>query len=101
MKKSINLDGKIVTFYGINLCSYNDKGDYELFASEELNLDMEKIQRSITGFRDIKTSIEVLQFTLKTGTRITLYSEGRMILEGLCPDTHEAAFALLESILEN
>lgn len=98
MKKPITVNGREVFFYSMNLCSQDDVGDYELFPSEPLNLDMEKIRDSLTHRTELKASKDALQFT-QEGTRMTLYREGRMILEGLRPDTHEAAFSVLEAIL--
>lgn len=98
MKQSLIVQGQEVLFYSINLCSYGDKGDYELFAERELDLNMQLVKRRLKIGAGGKWSEQAGKFSFKR-VEITIYNEGRVIMEGVSPDTHQAAFELLKEIL--
>ena len=98
MKQTLLIQGHDILFYSINLCSYGDSGDYELFASQELDLDMQSVKERLKDEINGKWSEQAGQFSFKQ-VEVTIYCEGRIILEGVKPDTHQAAFELLKEIL--
>jgi len=100
VKRLLVTGGKEVHFYSVNLCNYEDKGDYELFPTEELSLDIFAIGERLMTNGNGRISGEAAEFNLE-GVDITVYKEGRLILEGVIPDTHEKAFELLERIIES
>lgn len=98
MKKIITIEGRQTTYYSTNLCSYGEKGDYELFPSEEQKLDMIKLKDRLLLFTSVKGSNLAVQF-IYADTKVTIYEEGRLLLLGVTPDTHEQAFEILLRIL--
>lgn len=98
MKKSLRIVHREVQFYSINLCSHDDVGDYELFPVEKVKINIRKIIERLHDKADVKWSSMAAQFTYKK-IRISIYTEGRVILEGVKPDSHEEAFRFLEELL--
>lgn len=98
MKQKVTLAGQTVTYYSINLCSYGDRGDYEVFPVEELDLKLSSLLKNLDEATRGKWSNQAAQFKLN-GVAITMYREGRAIFEGVRPDHHETAFGLLKEIL--
>ncbi len=99
MKKLFKIGKRKIHYYSINLCSHDDVGDYELFPAEKVVIDIKGIVNRFREKGNIKYSSMAAQFVYKD-IKISIYSEGRVILEGIKPDSHEAAFRFLEEILQ-
>ncbi len=98
MKQIITIARHEVQYYSTNLCSHGDVGDYELFPAEKLEINIKEIVERYRDRTTIRWSSLAAQFSLKD-VKVSLYAEGRVILEGIKPDSHEEAFRFLKEIL--
>lgn len=90
-----SFNNKEIILYSWSLCNYEEYGDYEIFPSESLDIDLKSINDNI-----IKNNISVSLLNDKfilfifENTEITLYTTGRAVLEHVAPDTHEKALEI-------
>lgn len=101
MKTAATYKGQAISVYAIELCHYGDRGDFEVFPDRELALDVEgKVGELETRGYDVEcASPEVLIFHGDAGTELTLYPDGRLILEGLRPGSTAQAIEVAAAII--
>jgi hypothetical protein len=82
-----------------NLCSAAGYGDYEIMPVEKLDLDMFRLADLFTasGYRLIGCNNEVCLFSIDQ-VDITLFKDGRTIMEKVLPDKHDKALTYAEKI---
>ena len=100
MKIGLYLQDVKIDYYTMNLCSYGDHGDFELFPHEELDLNLfsyEKQWRMEDVSLDCMT--EEVAFLKAGRVDVTLYRSGRMILESVMPDDEREAIRIGKKIL--
>jgi len=81
-----------VGVYCIELCHYGDRGDFEVFPDQKLDLDLLAYSSCLAGQGydiDFKSK-EVLIFK-QGGVEFTLSSDGRLIIENLAPGSNAQA----------
>jgi hypothetical protein len=101
MRETLNYQDRSITLYCINLCSYGDSGDYELFPDEDMGIllidqvkNLDNIGCSIV---DVNESVGFLHLR---GMEITLYPSGRMIIENVKPDDRLVAIETARNIFQ-
>jgi hypothetical protein len=101
MKVKSKYQGKDIVLSSFNLCHIEGHGDYEIFPEPKLALDMQEIAERMAGhgykLQGMDRRICMLK---KDHVELTIFPEGRMIIEQLIPDSDEAAFGIVKQILE-
>ena len=94
MRGTARFRGSDLTVYALELCFYGERGDYEVFPDRELGLDLNPLRDSCQkrGWPVEETGPGLLIFRDSEGTEYTLYPDGRLIIEGLKPGSHEQAW---------
>ena len=100
MKIGLYLQGAKIDYYTMNLCSYGDHGDYELFPGEDLRLDLFSYERQWKK-EDVALDCmtEEVAFLKAGRVDVTLYRSGRMVLESVMPDDEREAIRIGKKIL--
>jgi hypothetical protein len=93
--------GKDIVLSSFNLCHIEGHGDYEIFPEPKLTLEMAEIAGRMQVFGYTVQGMDRRICMLKKDhTELTVFPEGRIIIEQLIPDNDEAAFAIVRQILE-
>jgi hypothetical protein len=93
--------GKDIVLSSFNLCHIEGHGDYEIFPEPRLALDMAEIAERMKAHGYAVQGMDRRICMLKKDhVELTIFPEGRMIIEQLIPDTDEAAFGIVKQILE-
>ena len=92
--------GKGVSLYCINLCSWGDSGDWEVFPSEELTLPIKELVAILSekGWT-VVASGETVILAGQGQQKITLFRSGRIIIERVRPDRKDIALHIASDIL--
>jgi len=82
-----------------NLCSAAGYGDYEIMPLKKLNLDILRLADcfSACGYQLTGYNKEVCLFSIDQ-VEITLFKDGRTIVEKVLPDRHDQALTYVEKI---
>lgn len=85
-----------------NLCHYGDYGDYEVFPSEELDLDLQALAETLAehGY-EIEGSSQKALLLHHNQAVLTVFPTGRMIVENVRPGTYEEAISIGCQMLES
>jgi hypothetical protein len=95
MNRTSVIDGSECTFVVLTLCSYGDRGDFQVLPRTALDLDLEAIRDGLAG-RNHRAAIDGDRLLAEIdGCSVLLYSQGRAVLEGVRPDSEDAAWTLL------
>jgi hypothetical protein len=101
MKIAIIESGETISLIAYNLCHVDGHGDYEVFPSRELVLDMLRVKNRAekTGYV-IEGANEQLILARKDQIDLTIFPQGRVIIERLIPDEAQLALDMIVSLLE-
>jgi hypothetical protein len=100
MKMNVNLAGEEFSLVSYNLCHIDGHGDYEIFPSKELALDMGAVKaRLITMGYLVEGANEQIILAGKDHIDITVFPQGRIIIEQLVPDEPEVAMDMAVAFL--
>jgi hypothetical protein len=101
VKLQLNYKGEPLLLSTYNLCHIEGHGDYELFPSKPLVLDLSAIaeKQKKQGW-EIQGVDERIYMAKKGTVEVTLFPYGRVIIEQLIPDTDEAALDIVKQILD-
>lgn len=83
----------------LELCSYGDKGDYQVLPARTLDLPLEEIEGWLA---EQGTPVRVAEDALLCrweGVEVMLHKDGRGVLEGVRPDSPAAAWELYLHLL--
>jgi hypothetical protein len=85
----------------VNLCHYGNYGDYELFPSEELDLDLQILAAMLIerGY-EVKGQSPKAMLVRDNQAMLTLFPTGRMIIEHVKPSTYDEASCIGCRMLE-
>jgi hypothetical protein len=101
MKVKAKYHDKEIVLSSFNLCHIEGHGDYEIFPEPKLTLDMQEIAKRMEGhgykLQGMDKRICMLK---KDHVELTVFPEGRIIIEQLIPDSDEAAFGIVRQILD-
>lgn len=101
MKVKAKYQGKDIVLSSFNLCHIEGHGDYEIFPEPRLVLDMKEIAKRMEGHGFAVQGMDKRICMLKKDhVELTIFPEGRIIIEQLLPDSDEAAFGLVRQILD-
>jgi hypothetical protein len=96
MRASVNWNGETVTLTVFNLCSQQGVGDYEGFGDHELSLDLPGISQRLNDLGYIIDGVnEQICLAQKDRLQLTLFPNGRIIVEGVKPDDPKLALAIM------
>ncbi len=100
MKLKLNYKGETLLLNTYNLCHIEGHGDYELFPSTPLALDLRAIAERQQQCGWVTQGVDERIYMAKKGqVEVTLFPYGRVIIEQLIPDTEEAATEIVKQIL--
>lgn len=88
-------------FVVLTLCSYGDRGDYQVLPRQAVSLDLQSILdrlRAAGGRAALDGGTRLLAEVGEC--RLMLYSEGRAVMESVVPDTSDAAWSIYRILLE-
>ena len=101
MKLKLNYKGENLLLSTYNLCHIEGHGDYELFPSKPLALDLRVIAEKQKKYGwEIQGVDERIYMAKKGQVEVTLFPHGRVIIEQLIPDSDEAAMEIVKQMLE-
>jgi hypothetical protein len=101
VKVKAKYQGKDIVLNSFNLCHIEGHGDYEIFPEPKLVLDMGEIAERMKGHGyTVQGMDKRICMMKKDHTELTIFPEGRIIIEQLIPDSDEAAFSIVKQILE-
>jgi hypothetical protein len=91
---------KGIQLFCVNLCSWGDSGDWEVFPAEELNLQLSSIVSIISdrGWK-VAASNESVVLAESGERKITLFCSGRIIIEQVRPDNRDTALRIALEVL--
>jgi hypothetical protein len=101
MKIAVRLGEQAFHLMLFNLCSQNGYGDYEGFADCEwgINLPVVASRLNYLGFKVDGCNDRICR-AQKSSLRVTIFPAGRLIIEGVHPDSPSEALKTLLDILE-
>jgi len=99
--RMLDTGGGPAAFVVLTLCSYGDRGDYQVLPRQGLSLDLPAIRDRLraAGTRAALDGDSRLLAEIG-GCRLMLYSEGRAVMESVVPDTSDAAWEVYRILLE-
>lgn len=99
MRFERKINGEEVIFTSVNLCTYGDTGDYELYPDYEMKLAVMSLKKHFEGDEIECLASELLVIVKCPDYEVTFYPSGRCILEQVEPPNHERAFEIYYELL--
>lgn len=87
-------------FVVLELCSYGDSGDFQVLPRKRIELRLEDSVKWLTARGGRAAVIEGVLLAEIGGTQISLYNDGRAVLERVTPCSRQVALELYHSLLE-
>lgn len=78
----------------LELCSYGDSGDFQVLPRKALDMALNVIQERIAASGGKAVLSDGVLLAETGGTHISLYSDGRAVLEHVAPCSRQAALEL-------
>lgn len=100
MRSTLLIDGQPSQWVVYNLCSQDGAGDYEGFADRVLQLNLPKIaaRLEVLGYL-VEGFNEQILLANQGEQALTIFPEGRLIMEGVRPDEAARAAHILTMVL--
>lgn len=85
-------------FAVLELCSYGDSGDFQVLPRNLIEIRLEDGVQWLTARGGKAAVIDGVLLAEIGGAQVTLYSDGRAVLERVTPCCKQAAFELYQSL---
>lgn len=89
-----------VGFVVLELCSYGDSGDFQVLPRKVIEVRLEDCAMRLTARGGRAAVIDGVLLAETGGTHISLYSDGRAVLERVAPCSRQAALELYHDLFE-
>ncbi|HRY61797.1 MAG TPA: hypothetical protein P5266_06315 [Candidatus Fermentibacter sp.] len=87
-------------FVVLTLCSYGERGDYQVLPRQAVSLDLHAIlDRLKAAGRRAALDADTRLLAEMGDCRLMLYAEGRAVMESVVPDTSDAAWEIYSCLL--
>jgi hypothetical protein len=92
--------GERVEFRILELCSYGDRGDYQVLPMRAFAPELDTVLKELSRNQHRALLLEDALLANVNDVSITVYRDGRGILEGVRPDSPGAAWKVYRSVME-
>lgn len=92
--------GAGVGYVVLELCSYGDSGDFQVLPRKMIEIRLEDRVGRLTALGGRAAVIDGVLLAAMSGTQISLYSDGRAVLERVKPCSKQAALELYHVLVE-
>jgi len=87
-------------FVVLTLCSYGDRGDYQVMPRQQLSLDLQAVRDRLRAAGRRAAIDDDARLLAEIGDcRLMLYAEGRAVMESVVPDSCDAAWEVFRTLL--
>lgn len=91
--------GERIEFRVLELCSYGEWGDYQVLPTAKISPALEAILNELLGNKCKAVLAEDALLVEVDDVSVTLYKDGRGVLEGVRPDSPEAAWKVYRRVM--
>jgi hypothetical protein len=87
-------------FVVLELCSYGDSGDFQVLPRKVIEVRLEDSVKWLTGLGGRAAVIDGVLLAEMGGAQISLYADGRAVLERVSPCSRQAALELYHNLMQ-
>jgi hypothetical protein len=92
MRTELVRAGKSVSYVILELCSYGETGDFQVLPRSAVSLQLDSILAGVREDRHQAGIADDVLLARLNGTSVSLYSDGRSVLERVAPCSGSAAW---------